>query len=122
MREPGAWGRWSGVTHPWAISRVQRNKQHRTSNIEHPTSNIQHRTSNIEHPTSNIQRRTSNIEHPTSNIQRRTSNVEHPTSNIQRPTHGSVWMSSGNGLSFVSGANGSTTKPSRKIPHIVTPA
>src|SRR6266542_2365410 len=35
----------------------------RTSNIEHPTSNVQHRTSNIEHPTSNIQHRTSNTEH-----------------------------------------------------------
>src|SRR6185312_13716030 len=37
--------------------------QHRTSNIEHPTSNIQHRTSNIEHPTSNIQHRTETRSH-----------------------------------------------------------
>ena len=29
---------------------------------------------------------------------------------------------SGNGLPFVSGANGSTIKPSKKIEHIVTPA
>ena len=29
---------------------------------------------------------------------------------------------SGSGLPFVSGANGSTTKPSMKIEHIVTPA
>src|SRR5678809_347982 len=44
-----------------------RENEHRTANIEQPTSNNQHQTTNIEQPTSNNQHRTTNIEHRTSN-------------------------------------------------------